>query len=822
MIYSWLRRIAWFVLLIVNLGGAAGCLYYYQTQSSLSDVSTLNDVTFETPLKIYSADNKLIAEYGEHRRIPLKIEQIPEKMRNAFLAIEDSRFYEHFGIDPVGIVRAALVSFKTGRPTQGASTITQQVARNFFLSREKTITRKIKEIFLSWKIEQSLTKDQILELYLNKIALGHHSYGVGAAAFVYFGKTVDQLTLGEIAIIAGLPKAPSTFNPISSPTRAKERRHLVLKRMLDLGYITKEEYQQADNEPVISKYHTTKLELNAPYVAESIRVKLEQTYGKRIYTEGFKAYATINSKNQTSANRALYDGIMDYDMRHGYYKPANVIEQNVDPHNLEAVLAFLSKKTAFEYIAPAVVTALDKSTESAKAVLKTGEEIVIPWKHIKWARAYKNESHQGASPKHVSDVLTVGDLVYVEKIEPKDEKSTVEYALRQIPHVQSALISLNAKDGSILAMVGGFSFKQSSFNRVEQANRQGGSNLKPFLYSSALASGYSLATLMLDDRISIWNPGSKKYWSPKNSPNKYECTMPLRQALAKSKNVVSVRLIRAIGLSNFIKHFEKFGFKVSKYQRNETLSLGAYEVTPLKLATAYATFANGGFKIEPYLISKIIKGDKEHEEVFFEYTPAIACRDCPDAVVNNVEPLPIENVAMANEQHGIAPQILTHGNAFLIANTLRSAIEGGVGQNGRYYGTGGRANALNRTDIAGKTGTTNQSRDAWFSGFNANIVTTVWVGFDNFTPLGSMESGGKAALPIWINYMRDALKDQPLAPIVHDDTIYQSKQAGYSEYFMKDVPLMLYPPREEASDFGSSCYNRDSDSSSGSVDELFN
>ena len=811
MIFRWFRRFVWFCLFLGALGGAGGCLFYYHTSKYLPEVSDLKNVTFETPLQIYTIDNKLIAEFGEQRRIPLPIEKIPKKLQNAFLAIEDSRFYEHFGVDPIGIMRAAYVSIAKGSKAQGASTITQQVARNFYLSNEKTFTRKIKEIFLSWKIEQTLTKDEILELYLNKISLGHHAYGVAAAAFVYFGKTVDELTLGEMAIIAGLPKAPSNLNPISNPKRAKDRRHLVLGRMLELKMITKEEYDKADNEPVVASYHTANTEVNAPYVAESIRQKLESTYGDIVYTNGFRAYSTITSTNQTAANRAVFDGIKEYDIRHGFHKPKNL--SDIDLTKEEELKKALAKKTTFEFITPAIVTELNQKNNSVNAYVKGIGPVTIEWKNIKWARPFKNDSYQGAYPKKVKDVLTPGDLIYVEKLPDNT------YALRQLPQVQASLISLDPNTGAILAMCGGFSFKQSSFNRVEQAKRQVGSNIKPCLYSAALADGYTLATLMLDGQISIWNPGSKKNWSPKNSPNRYEGLMPLREALTKSKNVVSVRLIRTIGTDNFVTHAQKFGFTIGRYQRNDSLALGAYETTPLELVTAYSTFANSGFKIEPFIIDKVTIGFDENEEIIYKSQPLVACPKCEDALHNTIKPEPIPELAKLNEQNGIAPQIITHANAFLISNTLNSVIFGGTGPNGKYWGTASKAQALKRSDIGGKTGTTNQSRDAWFSGFNAKVATTVWIGFDNFTrPLGRGESGGASALPIWINYMREALKDMPLSPVEPDKNIYKTDiPTGYPEYFIKGDNIMINSPYIEESDFSTSTTDTDDEG----LDSLF-
>lgn len=815
MLFIWLRRIVWFFLLIISLCCTAGCFYYYHVQSALPSVDSLKHVTFETPLKIFTSDEKLIAEFGEHRRIPLKIEEIPQNVKNAFLAIEDSRFYEHYGIDPIGIIRAAYVSLSTGKKTQGASTITQQVARNFFLSNEKTYTRKIKEIFLSWKIEQSLTKDEILELYLNKIALGHHSYGVAAAAFVYFGKDINDLTLGEIAIIAGLPKAPSNLNPISHPQRAKERRHLVLGRMLSLGMITKEQYTEADNEPIIASYHVTEIEANAPYVAESIRQKLESTYGSEIYVAGYKAYATVSSKLQESANHALFAGLTEYDIRHGYRKPKNILQDsknNIDLNNEDNIAKYLKSVTTYEYITPAIVTNLQKDNSATIYVKNHGVE-TLKWEFIKWARPFKNDSYVGTQPKNINDVLTIGDLIYV------DTNDKNEYRLRQVPQVQSALISIDTHTGAILAMVGGYSFKQSSFNRVEQAKRQAGSNIKPFLYSAAIASGYSLATLMLDDKISIWNPWSKKNWSPKNSPNVYEGRIPLRMALAKSKNVVSVRLLRTLGIDNFVTHLNKFGFEIGRYQRNDSLALGAYEVTPLELATAYSSFSNSGYKIEPYLISKVTVG--EDDTVIYQANPSIACQNCPDAVKNTIKPEILEDEAQNLTMNNYAEQIITHSNAFLISSALNSVIFGGRYNGGSYWGTGGKAQALKRNDISGKTGTTNESRDAWFSGFNGRIATTVWVGFDNFArTLGRGESGGKAALPIWIEYMRTALDGMPITPVPLDKNIIHSSIVGYPEYFIKDEPIIINAvTADDEADFSVGTENNSSQKDS--IDDLF-
>ena len=778
MIFIWLRRIIWFFLFIISLCMAAGCFYYYHVKSTLPDVSQLKEVSYETPLQIYSADNLLIGEFGTDRRIPLEFEQIPQQVKDAFIAIEDRNFYNHIGIDPKGILRAVKVLFEKRTMSQGASTITQQVARNFFLSPEKNITRKLKEIFISIHMEQELTKDEILTLYLNKIPFSHHANGIAAAAYIYFGKTVDELTLGETAILAGMPKAPSSNNPISHPDKARERRHTVLESMLITGKITKEQFEEADKEPINSYYHAPKIEANAGYVAESIRQTLEATYGDAIYSEGFKVYATVDSRVQEKANQAIYDGLTDYDMRHGYRKPENIEELNIDIKDTDAWKAELKKRQLYDYITPALVLTL-QADNSANIVFADDTKSSITWNNIKWASNYDNHKKNTHHP--IEKILKPGDIVYVHK------KENGEYGLRQVPQVQGALVSVNAQTGAILSMVGGYSYKKSSFNRVELSKRQAGSNIKPFLYSAALAKGFTLGTYVADEKFSIWNKWSNQTWSPKNSPNVYEGPIPLRVALAKSKNVVSVRILNQIGVSNFVKHLKKFGIDVNqKYYQNLSLALGAYEITPLELVTAYSTFANGGYKIEPYLIDKIVVGS--NEQVIYEANPAIACPDCEDAVTNTIVPEVIEEQAKYLEDNNYAEQVITHGNAFLISDTLKSVIHGGYGPNGPFNGTGTRARAMNRPDIAGKTGTTNDSRDAWFSGFNANIATTVWVGNDNFSKtLGRGESGAKTALPIWIEFMSYLLKDQPVASVEKPDYVVKNSIYGYPEYMISNT-----------------------------------
>ena len=530
MILRIIRGFFWSSLLCIALAGGAIAGIYYNTLGEMPDVEELKNVTFETPMQIFSSDGLLIGEFGENKRIPVDIKDIPVKMQQAFLAIEDSRFYEHSGIDPIGIIRAAVVSISNASATQGASTITQQVARNFFLTREKTIKRKLKEIFISWRIEQVLTKDEILELYLNKIALGHRSYGVAAAAYVYYGKELKDLTLGEIATIAGLPKAPSTLNPITSPTRAKERRHLVLGRMLDLGYITKEEYEAADNEPSGAVFHGAPIELNAQYVAEEARQFALEKFGEEAYTAGLRVYTTVNSKDQIAAQYAVFKGLSDYDQRHGYRKALinvrNIEDFEITEDNLKKLLA---QNDVYNYIHPGIVTKIDDKNQNVQIMRKNGFAETIPWEGMKWARPFINDRRQGSAPRKPSDFLSAGDLIYTYVTD--DGK----LRLSQVPEAEAALIALRPGDGAIAAMVGGYDFNKSKFNRVIQSSRQTGSNFKPFIYSAAVAKGIAVNSTLVDEPLRMWETGSRTWWEPKNTPNRYDGVMTLFQLNLSTK-----------------------------------------------------------------------------------------------------------------------------------------------------------------------------------------------------------------------------------------------------------------------------------------------
>ncbi len=792
MILRIIRGFFWSSLLCIALAGGAVAGIYYNTLGEMPEVEELKNVTFETPMQIFSSDGLLIGEFGENKRIPVDIKDIPVKMQQAFLAIEDSRFYEHSGIDPIGIIRAAVVSISNASATQGASTITQQVARNFFLTREKTIKRKLKEIFISWRIEQVLTKDEILELYLNKIALGHRSYGVAAAAYVYYGKELKDLTLGEIATIAGLPKAPSTLNPITSPTRAKERRHLVLGRMLDLGYITKEEYEAADNEPSGAVFHGAPIELNAQYVAEEARQFALEKFGEEAYTAGLRVYTTVNSKDQIAAQYAVFKGLSDYDQRHGYRKALinvrNIEDFEITEDNLKKLLA---QNDVYNYIHPGIVTKIDDKNQNVQIMRKNGFAETIPWEGMKWARPFINDRRQGSAPRKPSDFLSAGDLIYTYVTD--DGK----LRLSQVPEAEAALIALRPGDGAIAAMVGGYDFNKSKFNRVIQSSRQTGSNFKPFIYSAAVAKGIAVNSTLVDEPLRMWETGSRTWWEPKNTPNRYDGVMTLREGLARSKNIISIKLINKVGIDAAVEHVKKFGIEVPKSQQVTSMALGVVEVSPLQLVSAYSVFANGGYKVTPYLVSRIEKDG----QVIYEADPKIADPSFPDKVINDISLKYNDDIDVPENS---AEQVLSHGHAFIVSDLLRSVIYGGAGIDHNFGGTGNRAaRYTGRTDLHGKTGTTNDIHDAWFSGFNANLVATAWVGFDDSRNLGHSyagpEGGAYTALPIFTEFFKRAQdKNVPPALIDKPKEVTMQTYNGVKDYVLPGTFVVSQQPTGQA------------------------
>ena len=807
------------LLSLVVLGCIIGGLFYVHIRDGLPDVSTLKNVELQQPMQIFTADGKLIGEVGEERRIPVKLEEVPQKLIDAIIATEDSRFYEHKGIDPKGILRAIYRSSQGD--TQGASTITQQLARNFFLTPERKFERKVKEAVLALEIEKVLTKQEILELYLNKIYLGYRSHGVAAAAKTYFNKSLDQLTLGEIAIIAGLPKAPSTMNPIYSVKRAEARRNVVLGRMLEVNKITKEEYEVAKKEPVKASFYGTAFEFRADYVTEMIRQEMVKRYGEEVaYNKGFKVYATVLSADQRAAQEAVRDNLIAYDRRHGW-RGAEKLWTGKDAWDEEKIIEHLSKLPNSEPFTGVVVTEVNKN--SYTIMLPNGDK----------AELKKNNASFGKLIK-----LNVGEQIWVRQGKDK------EWNLGQIPAVNSALVSLNSDNGAIEAIVGGFSFEQSRFNRATQSLVQVGSSIKPFIYAAAMNKGLSLSSTVSDAPITINKPGQKA-WTPKNADGRYEGPLRLRVALGKSKNMVAIRTLQMAGVGYVADYLERFGFSKDQFVASEALALGAASFTPLEMARAYAVFDNGGYLIEPYIIDRIL--DAQGNELY-KANPVVACVECDNINVVYPEPEYFDNVQIHDESQltanlgenqviveeeaseeeatdtdpqidskvkNDAPELMTaaaDGNsavryaprvirpelAFLMRSALTSAVYGEPGQ-----GWNGTSRALSkefkRKDIGGKTGTTNNSKVTWYAGFGANIVTTVYVGFDdNKLTLGRGESGGKTAMPAWAKYMKTVLANKPERKLATPANIVEAKidpVSGFlgntlTEYFLKGTEPM--------------------------------
>lgn len=779
-----MKFVKYFFILVfccIFLGTASIYGMYKYVEGELPDVATMKDIRLQIPMQVYSADNELIAQYGEKRRIPLPLAEIPPLMIKAFIATEDSRFYDHHGIDPIGIFRAVTVMASSGHASQGASTITQQLARNFYLSPEKTLMRKAKEAFLAIRIEQLFTKDEIMELYLSKIYLGNRAYGVGAAAYVYFGKTVDELTLSEIAMIAGLPKAPSTFNPLYSYDRAVSRRNVVLSRMFEEKYITQDQYEQAKNEKIVASYHAPKIDFSAPYLAEMARQTLFDKYGEDAYTDGYKVYTTVIRKDQEAATTAVRNNLIDYDTRHGYRGPAEVLwKQNETAWTAEQIVEKLKKMPTYGPLMPAVVTSATAS--EAQVMLADGSQIPITMTGVRWARKFISDTQQGAAPRAVNAVMQVGEQIWVRKV--KDN-----WWLGQVPDVNAAFVALNPNDGAIIALVGGFDFNMSEFNRVTQSLRQVGSNIKPFLYTAAMDKGLTLSSLLNDVPISRWDAGAGSDWRPKNSPPRYDGPIRLRQGLGQSKNVVMVRAMRAMGVDYAADYLTRFGFPAENINRTEALALGAPSFTPMQMVRGYAVMANGGYLIDPYYISKI---ENHNDEVIFEANPKIACPDCTDIPViygdtertiaskgidddsteevtqsdNTVIQEPTMELTTAADLNGssadqYAPHVINTPLAFLIRDAMMTNIYGEPG----WSGTGWRAarDLGGRRDIGGKTGTTNSSKDAWFSGYGPDVVASAWIGFDdNRRTLGRGEAGAKSAQPMWDDFMKSILAGVPV------------------------------------------------------------
>jgi penicillin-binding protein 1A len=718
----------------------AGRAYF---ESDLPSVDSLRELQLSVPLRVYTEDGKLIGEFGAERRALLKYSEFPKQVVQAFVAAEDASFFEHSGVDYFGLLRAGLKLATTGEKAQGGSTITMQLARNVYLSSEKTFTRKFREILLAQKIERELKKEEILELYLNKIYLGERAYGVGSAAKVYFDKNIKDLTLSEIAVIASLPKAPSANNPVKNPERAAERRNYVLRRMHELDDISQQEYDAAVAEPVTVRPAHMAVDIDAHYVAEMVRAEAYDEFGEDAYSRGFSVITTLNSNRQQTANLALRRALLDYDERHGWRGPeaklsATLLAQ-LEGGNPQ-IIAALDARPLLSGLVPAVVT--EFSPEAIRVFSRTGG-ITLAKDDFKWANLSAKKP------------LVAGDIVRVKRVGDR-------WKLSQVPAVQGAFVALDPKDGAIQALVGGYDFFEGKFNRVTQARRQVGSGFKPFLYSAALAHGFTPASVFLDAPVVFDDPKLESTWRPENYNGSFNGPMRMREALVQSRNLVSIRLLMAIGLDYAKEFVSRFGLPADRVPHDLTMALGSAVYTPLEFARGYATIANGGFLIEPYFIREIRDSSGQ---VVFKATPKVACPSCIDlkateaAADDDAASVTPSAPAPPSEQEpmpagGFAPRVIEPQIIWLITDMMHDVT---------VRGTAAAVNALGRSDLAGKTGTTNDETDAWFNGFQKDLVAITWVGFDQPTPLGRGEVGGRAALPIWMDFMRSALKGVPQA-----------------------------------------------------------
>ena len=782
-----------------------------QFSRELPNAETIRNVNLKVPLRVFSADGLLISEFGDERRKPLDYADTPTNIINAVLASEDDGFFDHSGIDFRGLVRAAISNTRSGRSGQGASTITMQVARNFFLSREKTYTRKIKEVLLAFRLEQILSKEEILSLYLNKIFLGHRSYGFGAAAQTYYGQDLANLTLAQTAMLAGLPKAPSTYNPLRNPERAKLRRNYVLSRLYELNKIDRASYEAAKSEVITAKKHSQSAGLAAPHIAEMVRQQLIEQYGEGAYWQGLNVYTTIFSKQQNKAQQALRAGLQKYDRRHGFrgaigkFDIATLDKRLSEDQSLERDAELESALSIYpnsQEQLPAIVMSLDE--ESAILWAREVEEVELSLANNKWARRHKTDNLRGDPLNTWNDILSVGDVVYIKPAETKKNPSNPAniaaetWHLSQIPAVGGALISLNPSTGEILSLVGGYDFFLNKYNRATQSIRQPGSNIKPFIYSASLDQGFTPASLISGAPIVITDPAHGTLWRPENYSGKFFGPTRIREALSKSMNLVSIRLLRAIGIPYARDYLQRFGIDMNRFSSSLTMALGSGGVTPLEMIDAYSVIANGGYKVQPYFIERIT--DRNNKIVFQAPKP-----DFCDACIADYLPTPelpeeFQNEPLEQAQEGTAekpeplleqstitdtpeepaeplnyynaPRVMSHANNFQMVSMMRDVIT---------RGTGRKALALKRQDLAGKTGTTNDYVDAWFTGFNSQVATTVWVGFDNPRSMGRGEAGSVAALPIWVDYMGTAMKDlaeDPVAIPEYIETKFISRGSG--------------------------------------------
>ncbi len=762
------------VWLVISLGaavalGVVGAALYFTP--GLPDVRQLQDFELQTPLRIYTRDGQLIGEFGDERRMPVKYDEIPEPMIDALLAAEDAKFFEHNGVDPKGLLRAAAQLASSGDIQSGGSTITMQVARNYLLTLDQTFTRKIREILLSLQMEQILSKQEIMELYVNKIFLGHRAYGIAAASEIYYDKPLDELNLAQFAMIAGLPKAPSAFNPLANAERALIRRNWILFRMRELGYIDQAAYDEAVNQPITAKRHVVRPDVEADYVAEMARQFATQRFGDGAYTGSYRITTTIDSKLQPMARQALANGLIDYDTRHGWRGPEETdipqslaeAQDKTERSGLEEELSespeviqtarqaaersqttvegidgdvsnwlqVLQRTPTYGPLEPAIVVSAEG--QQMRVLTRGGDIRTIDWDNLKWAAPYKSARYRGNAPSNASQIASRGDLVRILK---KDDDT---WRLSQQPDAEGSLVVMDPQTGAILGLQAGFDFNASKFNRAVQARRQSGSIFKPFIYLAGLSSGEITPATVINDAPVVINDGSNELWRPSNSSGDFLGPTRLRVGLARSRNLVTIRLLQQIGLDNTIDFLVNFGFSRDRLPHGLSLALGSASLTPLEMTNAYAILANGGFRVSPWFIEKITQGGED--TLVEEANPRVACRTCsPDQTTTEID----------GKTYEVAPRVADARAMYLIRDMLRDVVE---------HGTARKALEMKRADIVGKTGTTNDQRDAWFAGFNNQLAATVWVGKDDNTP--TAEYGAQAALPIWVDFMSQALDGTP-------------------------------------------------------------
>ena len=766
----------WLCLVLAFAGVYALVASYLYLEPSLPSIDAMASNALPVPLRIYTRSGQLIAQIGEKRRVLVSYDDIPPLVREAFVAAEDQRFYSHHGFDYSGMLRAVWVDLTSGKYSQGASTITMQAARNMFLTLDKSIKRKLQEIFVAYRMEHEFTKEQILQTYLNVIFLGQRSYGVAAAAETYFGKPLDQLSVAEAATLAGLPQAPSNYNPVTNPKAAQGRRRYVLQQMVKLKYIGADAAQAASLEPVTAHDYGILIDVEAPYVAEMARADLVSRYGENAVNAGYKVYTTIDGRLQTAADRAVRIGLIQYDRRHGYrgaLKQINLDQRAVNSR-LDAALADVSE---IGNLHAAVVVSL--APQSARVYIRSMGFAQIDWEGLSWARRRISDTRVGSPPKRADEVLQRGDVVYV----VTNGQGAAQLA--QLPEAQSALVALDPNDGAVVSLVGGFDYFANKFNRATQAKRQPGSGFKPFLYSAALENGFTPSSIVMDAPIVYDDSGQEKTWRPENNEKGFDGPMRLREGLVFSRNLVTIRVVRQLGVDTAIAYAAKFGFNPQDMPKDMTVALGSLPATPLQMVSGYAVFANGGYRVDPYYIERI---ENAEGQTIYQASPKVVCEQCDAEASGEAAPAgadggkliaTVSTSSAAGAPAGgavaadagdpghkpamtlppllapaqLAPRVISPQNDWLMDDMMADVIK---------RGTGIRAGmALHRNDISGKTGTTNLAVDTWFNGFNRNIVATVWVGFDQERSLGEGEEGSRTAVPIWVDFMREALRNQP-------------------------------------------------------------